>query len=62
MKIVELKTGLFPDANRVAEAVTEIETAHDVERHDVSGLAPEDTQAWADVAEAVLSADMVVTL
>ena len=62
MKIVELKTGLFPDAARVAEAVTETETAHDVERQDVSGLAPDDGDAWAKVAEAVLSADMVVTL
>jgi hypothetical protein len=62
MKIVELKTGLFPDAERVAEAVAQNETAHDIERHDVSGLAPDDAQSWAKVAEAVLSADMVVTL
>jgi len=62
MKIVELKTGLFPDADRVAAAVTENETAHDVERQDVSGLAPDDGEGWAKVAEAVLSADMVVTL
>jgi hypothetical protein len=62
MKIVELKTGLFPDADRVAQAITQNETAHDVERHDVSGLAPDDAQSWAVVAEAVLSADMVVTL
>jgi len=62
MKIVELKTGLFPDAPRVAEAVSETETAHSVERHDVSGLSPDDGDAWAKVAEAVLAADMVVTL
>lgn len=62
MKIVELKTGLFPDADRVAEAVAHIEPAPDVSRHDVSGLAPDDADGWAKVAEAVLSADMVVTL
>jgi len=62
MKIVELKTGLFPDAERVAEAVTQNEKAHVVERHDVAGLEPDDAQSWAKVAEAVLSADTVVTL
>lgn len=62
MKIVELKTGLFPDADRVAQAVTQNETAHEIERHDVTGLAPDDTQSWASLAEAVLSAEMVVTL
>lgn len=62
MKIVELKTGLFPDAARVAEAVAEIETAHNVAHLDVSGLGPDDTDPWAEVAEAILSSDMVVTL
>lgn len=62
MKIVELKTGLFPDAERVAEAVAETETAHDVERLDVSGTGSDDTGAWARVAEAILAADKVVTL
>ena len=62
MKIVEVKTGLFPDADRVAEAVSENETAHDVERHDVTGIAADDGAAWEKVAEAVLSADKVVTL
>jgi len=60
MKIVELKTGLFPDAERVAEALTE--TAHDIERHDLSNTGPGDAEAWARVAAAVLSADKVVTL
>ncbi len=62
MKLVELKTGLFPDATRVAEAVTTLDGAHEVARIDASQLAPNDDAAWEEIASAVLGADLIVTL
>lgn len=62
MKIVELTTGLFPDADRVGAAVSVLETAHEIERRDASALAPNDAAAWEEIARAVLGADLVVTL
>ena len=62
MTIVELKTGLFPDAARVAAAVATLRDAHEVKEVDVAGLAADDGAAWAKVARAVLAADLVVTL
>jgi hypothetical protein len=62
MTILELKTGLFPDAERVDAAVETLRGTHTVERADTTGLAPDDTDGWAQVVRAILSADQVVTL
>lgn len=62
MTILELKTGLFPDAARVDEAVETLNGAHSVLRADAAGLAPEDEDGWAAMAGAILSADLIVTL
>lgn len=62
MKILQLSTGLFPDAARVQDAVGTLDGAHDVTRIDVTGLAQDDEDGWGAVATAVLSTDLVVTL
>lgn len=60
-RIVELKTGLFPDAETVAAALAKT-TSVEVVRLDVSGLAAEDQEAWKRAAEAILGADLTVTV
>lgn len=62
MTILLLETGLFPDAQRVADAVDTLNGPQTVERADVAGLAPDDEDGWANVARAILSADRIVTL
>ena len=62
MNVLELKTGLFPDADTVASAVKTLDGAQDVTRLDLTGLAPNDEDAWNDVAAKVLAADLIVTL
>jgi hypothetical protein len=61
-RIVELKTGLFPDAETVAAALAEDKDIAEVVRLDVSELAAEDEEAWKKAAEAILGADLTVTL
>lgn len=61
-RIVELKTGLFPDAETVAAALAEDKAVAEVVRLDVSELAAEDEEAWKKAAEAILGADLTVTL
>jgi hypothetical protein len=60
-RIIELKTGLFPDAETVATALAST-AGVEVVRLDVSGLAAEDQEAWKRAAEAILGADLTVTL
>ena len=62
MKILELNTGLFPDAETVRGAIATLEGGNGIERVDASGLSQDDEDGWAAVAAAVLSADLVVTL
>jgi hypothetical protein len=62
MKILELRTGLFPDADAVVNAIRTQERAHDVARMDATGLSPNDEDGWAAIAAAVLEADLVVTI
>jgi hypothetical protein len=62
MKIVELNTGLFPDAPRVETALTTLDSAHDVARLDTRQLDTNDDTAWEEIATAVLGADLIVTL
>lgn len=60
--ILELNTGLFPDADAVATAITTREGHDQVVRLDVNGLKPDDTDNWDAAAVAILSADLIVTL
>lgn len=61
-RIIEMKTGLFPDAETVAAAIAACAAKVEVVRLDVSGLAPDDREAWEKAAEAILDADLTVTL
>ncbi len=61
-RIVEVRTGLFPDAETVAAAVAASAATVEVTRVDVTGLAPDDEAEWQRAAEAILGADLVVTL
>jgi len=60
--ILELKTGLFPDAETVANAIVTRKGYDQVEHQDVSNLKPDDTQGWNAAAAAIINADLVVTL
>ena len=62
MKVVEMSTGLFPDAPRVEAALVTLEGVHEVEKFDVSQLDPKNDTAWEAIATAVLGADLIVTL
>jgi len=62
MTILELKTGQFPDAALVARAVGSLEGGNRVERADVTRLSPDNEEGWAQVARAILAADLIVTL
>jgi len=61
-RVLELTTGLYPDATTVEAALGAGPADMQIVRVDVSGLAPEDEQGWAEAAEAVLSADLVVVI
>ena len=61
-RIVELKTGLFPDAKTVAAALAADTAGVEVVHIDVTGLGAEDEEAWKTAAEAILAADLTVTL
>ena len=60
-RILQLKTGLFPDAETVAAALAGT-SGVEVVRLDISGLAADDEQAWQEAVEAILGADLTVTL
>lgn len=62
MTILELKTGLFPDASRVDEAVKTLQGSHPLEEADATRLADDDEAGWRALARAILAADLVVTL
>ena len=61
-RILVLTTGLYPDAPTVAAALAADADAKEIVRIDVSGLAPEDERGWAEAADAVLSADLIVAV
>ena len=60
--IIELKTGLFPDAATVAASLAAWAKSVAVTRIDVSALGPDDREAWEKAAEAILAADLTVPL
>lgn len=61
MKIVAIHTGLFPDASRVADALSRIEPAHPVVRIDLTR--PDMGEGdWDAALVAILASDLAVTL
>ncbi|WP_436640676.1 hypothetical protein [Microbaculum sp. FT89] len=62
MKMLELQTGLFPDAALVARAMETLHAGNAVEKADVTRLSSDDEDGWAEVARAILAADLVVTI
>jgi hypothetical protein len=61
MKIVELRTGLFPDVQTVAAALCRLEQEHSVTRIDVSRPELGD-EAWDGALAAILASDLVVVI
>lgn len=61
MNIVQLDTGLFPDAQTVAAAVRQMTPAH---RVDVIEIWRQDMQEsdWDRVISALLAADLIVSI
>lgn len=60
MKILELNTGLFPDAQTVIAALRRMEAAHRVDSIDVRRRDLED-EAWDRVVDAILASDLTIT-
>ena len=61
MKILELNTGLFPDAQTVTAALRQMETAHRVDSIDVRRRDMTD-EAWDRVVDAILGSDLTITI
>ena len=61
MKILELNTGLFPDAQTVSAALRQMEPAHRVESIDLRRRDMED-EAWDRVVDAILDSDPTITI
>ena len=59
MTIVELHTGLFPDARTVAAALAALRPRHGIARIDVSPRELGD-EAWDRALGAILASDLVV--
>ncbi len=61
MNVLELDSGLFPDRDRVAAALRDLESGHRVERIDIGAAACE-TADWDRIVAAILAADKVITV
>jgi hypothetical protein len=59
MKILELRTGLFPDAKAVAAALCRLVPEHGISRIDVS-LSGLEEEAWDRALAAILASDLIV--
>ena len=65
MKIVELHTGLFPDAQTVSAALRQAETTHRVESIDLAEhlrRQEAQTEFWDRAIAAILESDLTITL
>jgi hypothetical protein len=60
MKILELNTGLFPDAQTVIAALRRMEAAHSVDAIDLRRRDMED-ETWDRVIDAILDSDLTIT-
>ena len=61
MKILELNTGLFPDAQTVTAALRQMAPAHRVESIDLRRRDMED-EAWDRVIAAILDSDLTISI
>ena len=61
MKILELNTGLFPDAQTVIAALRRMGAAHRVDTIDLRRRDMED-EAWDRAVAAILSSDLTITI
>lgn len=61
MKIVQLNTGLFPDAQTVMAALRRMEAAHRVESIDLRYQDVE-SEAWDKAVAAILASDLTITI
>ena len=65
MKIVELNTGLFPDAQTVSAALRQTEPAHRVESIDLAATLRRrdlEDEAWDRAVAAILGCDLTITI
>ncbi|HER25685.1 MAG TPA: hypothetical protein ENI69_01105 [Rhodospirillales bacterium] len=60
--ILELNTGLFPDAETVAKSIVTCDGRNQIIHLDVTGSQADDRESWEAAAAAIISADLVVTL
>ena len=61
MKIVQLNTGLFPDAQTVIAALRWMEAAHSVESIDLRCQEVE-SEAWDKAVAAIQASDLTITI
>ena len=61
MKILELDTGLFPDAQTVIAALRQMDSTHVVESIDLRCQEMDD-EAWDRAVAAILSSDLTITI
>jgi len=61
MKILQLNTGLFPDAQTVIAALRRMEAAHSVVSIDLRCQDMEN-EAWDKAVTAILASDLTITL
>lgn len=61
MKIVQLNTGLFPDAQTVIAAMRRMEAAHRVESFDLRSQEV-DSEAWDKAIAAIQASDLTITI
>lgn len=61
MKIVQLNTGLFPDAQTVITALRRMEATHSVESIDLVCQEVE-SEAWDKAVAAILASDLSITI
>ena len=60
MKILELHTGLFPDAQTVVAALRRLESAHRVDSIDLRRRDMKD-EDWDRIVAAILGSDLTIT-
>ena len=65
MKILELNTGLFPDAQTVSAGLRQTEPAHRVESIDLAATLRRrdlEDEAWDRAVAAILGCDLTITI
>lgn len=65
MRIIILETDVFPDKQVMREALAwlkEDTVTHRLSRHDLRGRTPTEHEWWDELLDAILTADLVVTV